>query len=83
MPTPPNRPLMTHSGSRGSPIRDTLYRRLQPFRHLHDASGAEDLRKKRKAFLAKWRPRCLGVADSLEEAGERLFTFLRYHPSHD
>ncbi len=32
-------PLLTHSGSRGSPIRDTLYRRLQPFRHLHDCSG--------------------------------------------
>ena len=27
------------SGSRGSPIRDTLYRRFQPFRHLHDSSG--------------------------------------------
>ena len=32
------------------------------------------------AFLAKWRLRCRGVADSLEEAGERLFTFLRYPP---
>ncbi len=33
-----------------------------------------------KAFLAKWRLRCRGVADSLEEAGDRLFTFLRYPP---
>lgn len=33
---------------------------------------------KRKVFLAKWRLRCRPVADSLEEAGERLFTFLRY-----
>ena len=33
---------------------------------------------KRKVFLAKWRLRCRGVADSLEEAGDRLFTFLRY-----
>ncbi len=32
---------------------------------------------RRKAFLAKWRLRCRGVADSLEEAGERLFTFPR------
>ena len=32
-------PFVTRSGSRGSPIRDTLYRRLQPFRHLHDCSG--------------------------------------------
>ena len=35
---------------------------------------------KRKAFLAKWKIRCRSVADSLEEAGERLFTFLRYPP---
>ena len=28
-------------------------------------------------FLAKWRLKCRGVADSLEEAGEHLFTFLR------
>ena len=41
------------------------------------AENAEQVRKKRKAFLAKWRLRCRGVADSLEEAGERLFTFLR------
>ena len=44
------------------------------------AENAEQVRKKRKAFLAKWRLRCRGVADSLEEAGERLFTFLRYPP---
>ncbi len=42
-----------------------------------NAENAEQVRKKRKAFLAKWRLRCRGVADSLEEAGERLFTFLR------
>ncbi len=44
------------------------------------AENAEDARRKRKAFLAKWRLRCRGVADSLEEAGEWLFTFLRYPP---
>ena len=33
------------------------------------AENAEQVRKKRKAFLAKWRLRCRGVADSLEEAG--------------
>jgi transposase-like protein len=58
-------------------------------KHLHDAikadfndmvharTAAEVLRK---AFVAKWRLRCRAVADSLEEAGERLFTFLRYPP---
>ena len=35
---------------------------------------------RRQAFLRKWRLRCPGVARSLEEAGERLFTFLRYPP---
>jgi transposase-like protein len=33
---------------------------------------------KRKAFLRKWRLRCPPVATSLEEAGEKLFTFLRF-----
>ncbi len=39
------------------------------------AKDADEARKKRKAFLAKWRLRCRGVADSLEEAGDRLFTW--------
>lgn len=44
------------------------------------AENAEAVLSKRTAFLAKWRLRCRGVADSLEEAGERLFTFLGYPP---
>ena len=44
------------------------------------AENAGQACKRRKAFLAKWRPRCEAVADSLEEAGERLFTFPRYPP---
>ena len=36
---------------------------------------------RRQAFLRKWRLRCPGGARSLEEAGERLFTFLRYPPA--
>lgn len=35
---------------------------------------------KRKAFLRKWKLRCRGVASSLEEASDRLFTYLRYPP---
>src|SRR5690242_21347031 len=46
---------------------------------MHAESKAEVLAK-RKAFLAKWRLRCRAVAESLDEAGERLFTFLRYPP---
>ena len=46
---------------------------------VHAKTKAEVLAK-RKAFLAKWRLRCRPVADSLEEAGERLFTFVCYLP---
>jgi transposase-like protein len=59
--------------------------------HLHDeikaefndmmhAKTADDVLSKRRVFLAKWKLRCRAVADSLAEAGERLFTFLRYPP---
>jgi putative transposase len=46
---------------------------------VHAGSSAEVLAK-RKLFLAKWKLRCHAVADSLNEAGDRLFTFLRYPP---
>ena len=46
---------------------------------MHAKTAAEVLAR-RKAFLARWKLRCRAVADSLEEAGERLFTFLRYPP---
>jgi putative transposase len=60
-------------------------------KHLHDeikaefndmmhAKTADDVLSKRRVFLAKWKLRCRAVADSLQEAGERLFTFLRYPP---
>jgi putative transposase len=42
------------------------------------AETAQEVEAKRKAFLRKWRLRCRPVADSLEEAGEKLFTFLRF-----
>jgi transposase-like protein len=44
------------------------------------AENADAVLSQRKAFLTKWRLRCRGVADSLEEAGQRLFTFLSYPP---
>ena len=57
-------------------------------KHLHDeltedyrdmiyADTAAEIEKRRKAFLRKWRLKCRAVADSLEEAGDRLFTFTR------
>jgi transposase-like protein len=50
------------------------------FNAMLHAKTAAEVRAKRKAFLATWKLRCRAVADSLEEAGERLFTFLRYPP---
>jgi len=44
------------------------------------ASAAQEVEAKRKAFVRKWRLRCRPVADSLEEAGEKIFTFLRFPP---
>jgi len=45
------------------------------------ANTAEEVEKQRRAFLRKWRVRHSPVADSLEEAGDRLFTFTRLPPS--
>lgn len=59
---------------------------------LHEEIGADytdmiyatttaAVQAKRKAFLRKWKLKCRAVADSLAEAGDRLFTFLRYPDS--
>jgi len=44
------------------------------------AETATKIAARRKAFLAKWRLKCRGVADSLEEAGDKLFAFTRLPP---
>jgi transposase-like protein len=41
------------------------------------ATSAVEVAERRRAFLRKWRLKCRAVADSLEEAGDRLFTFTR------
>ena len=61
-------------------------------KHMHDeltedyrdmiyAETAAEIETRRKVFLRKWRLKCKAVADSLEEAGDRLFTFTRLDPS--
>ena len=45
------------------------------------AETEKEVQVRRKAFLRKWRLRCPAVATSLEEAGDRLFAFLRLPPS--
>ena len=44
------------------------------------AATPKEIEARRRAFLRKWRLKCRAVADSLEEAGERLFTFTRLPP---
>ena len=45
------------------------------------AQTRQEIEAKRKAFIRKWRLKCRAVADSLEEAGDRLFTFARFPQS--
>jgi putative transposase len=45
------------------------------------AATREEIEARRKAFIRKWRLKHRAVADSLEEAGDRLFTFARLPPS--
>jgi transposase-like protein len=41
------------------------------------AATRKEIETRRKAFIRKWRLKHHAVADSLEEAGDRLFTFAR------
>jgi transposase-like protein len=54
----------------GNDYRDMIY-----------ADTAAEVETRRKAFVRKWRLKCRTVADCLEEAGDRLFTFTRLDPS--
>jgi putative transposase len=45
------------------------------------AATREEIAARRKAFIRKWRLKHRAVADSLEEAGGRLFTFARLPPN--
>jgi transposase-like protein len=44
------------------------------------AATREEVETRRKAFIRKWRLKHRPVADSLQEAGDRLFTFTRLPP---
>src|ERR1700691_354675 len=81
----------------GVPVqRCTVHKHRNLFAHaperLHDeitadyndmiyAATREEIEARRKAFIRKWRLKPRAVADSLEEAGDRLFTFTRLPPS--
>src|SRR6476620_9463409 len=56
-------------------------RKSAPTTDMIYAATPEDIATRRKAFVRKWRLKHRPVADSLEEAGDRLFTFTRLPPS--
>ena len=70
-----HRNLLAHAPTR---LHDEL---TNDYRDMIYAETAADVETRRKAFLRKWRLKCRAVADSLEEAGDRLFTFTRLLPS--
>ena len=69
-----HRNLLAHAPKR---LHDEL---TEDYRDMVYAETAAEVAARRKAFLHKWRLKCRAVADSLEEAGDRLFTFTRLPP---
>lgn len=53
----------------------------EDYRRMIYAEDAAAVLKARAAFARKWKLRCPAVASSFEEAGDDLFTFLRFPPS--
>lgn len=51
------------------------------YRDMIYADSATGIEFRRKMSLRKWRLKCRAVADNLEEAGDRLFSFTRLGPS--
>jgi transposase-like protein len=50
----------------------------EDYRRMVYAESAAAVLKMRGAFARKWKLRCPAVASSFEEAGDELFTFLRF-----
>jgi transposase-like protein len=70
-----HRNLLAHAPERlheeiGADYTDMIY-----------AATPQDIATRRKAFIRKWRLKHRAVADSLEEAGDQLFTFTQLSPS--
>lgn len=70
-----HRKLLSHAPK---PMQDEL---TEDYRDMIYAEIAAGIEMRRKAFLRKWRLKCWAVADSLEQEGDRLFTFTRLDPS--
>jgi len=72
---PVQRNLLAHAPERmheeiGADYTDMIY-----------AATPEDIAMRRKGFIRKWRLKHRAVADSLDEAGDRLFTFAHLPPT--
>jgi transposase-like protein len=53
----------------------------EDYRRMVYADSCEAVQHARASFLRKWRLRCKAVVNSLEEAGDELFTFLQFPQS--
>jgi putative transposase len=53
----------------------------EDYRRMIYAESAAHVQKARAAFIRKWKLRCPAVIVSLDEAGDELFTFLRFPAS--
>ncbi len=83
-PTPPSVPASTNNPIRAPRCHapDALHEEVTAdYTDMIYAATPKEVQTRRRAFLRKWRLRCPAVATSLEEAGERLFAFLRLPPS--
>jgi putative transposase len=61
---------------------DRLHEELSAnYRDMIYAATKHEVEAKCKAFIRKWRLKCPAVAVSLEEAGDKLFTFTRFPQS--
>jgi putative transposase len=66
-----HRNLLAHAPER---LREEI---TSDYNDMIYAATREEVERRRKAFIRKWRLKHRAVADSLEEAGDRLFTFTR------
>jgi putative transposase len=67
-----HRNLLAHAPER---LHDEL---SADYKDMIYADTKQEVETKRKAFIRKWRLKCPAVAASLEEAGDKLFTFTRF-----
>ena len=54
---------------------------IEDYRRMIYAETVTAVEQARGRFTKKWRLRCPAVVERLDEAGDQLFTFLRFPPS--